>query len=60
MSRLFSETTIYHLMLVFTYTVDFWDFSSEELNCRAMTEQKIRDAKTRHTALPLAVGGVTI
>jgi hypothetical protein len=27
-------------MLGFTYTVNFWDFFNEGLNCRAMTEQK--------------------
>ena len=51
MSRLFSETEICHLMTEFTYTLDFWDFFSKGLNCRAMTEQKLRDAKLRHTGV---------
>ena len=40
MSRLFSETWICYLMLRFTYIMNLWNFSSEGLNCRAMTEQK--------------------
>ena len=39
MSRLLSKTKIGHLMLDFTYSVNFWDFFNEVLNCRAMTEQ---------------------
>ena len=51
MSRLFSKTKMGYLMLYFTYTLNFWDFFSEEVNCRAMTEQKTGDAKARHTGV---------
>ena len=50
MSRLFFETKTYHLSIGFTYTVNFWDFFIIELNRRAMTEEKTRDAKPRHVA----------
>ena len=40
-------------MLGDTYTVNFWDFFSEGLNCRAMTEQKTRVAKPRHIGVTL-------
>ena len=43
MSILFSVVNICHLMLEFTYTVNFCDFSSKGLNSGPMTEQKTRD-----------------
>ena len=47
MSRLFSKTKILHLVLDFTYTMNFREFFNEWLNCRqagcdsAMTEQNL-------------------
>ena len=51
MSILFSVIKICYLMLEFTYTVNFCDFSSKGLNSGPMTEQKTRDAKSRHVGV---------
>ena len=51
MSILFSVIKICHLMLEFTYTVNFCDFSSKRPNSGPMTEQKTRDAKPRHVGV---------
>ena len=51
MSILFSVVKICHLMLEFTYTVNFYDFSSKGLNSGPMTERKTRDAKPHHVGV---------
>ena len=51
MNILFSVIKICHLMLEFTYTVNFCDFSSKGLNSGLMTEQQTRDAKPRHVGV---------
>ena len=53
MRRLFSKIRLCHLLLGFTYTVNLWDFFREVLSCRAMTEQKTRDAKLRHSGVTM-------
>ena len=35
--------------------MNFWDFFNKVLNCRAMTEQKPRDAKPRHIQVQVQV-----
>ena len=51
MSILFSVIKICHLMLEFSYTVNFCYFSSKGLNSGPMTEQKTSDAKPRHVGV---------
>ena len=53
MRRLFSKIKICYLLLGFTYTVNLWDFFREMLSCRAMTEQKTRDATLRHSGVTM-------
>ena len=53
MRRLFPKIMLCHLLPGFKYTVNLWDFFSEVLSCRAMTEQKTRDAKLRHSGVTM-------
>lgn len=50
MSRLFSEIKICHLMIEFTYTVNFWDFFHQRTEPSGNDRAKILEMqkKTRH------------